>query len=208
MDTQNAYANHDEVPTGTATGSSSGHDAPPPLAASNAMLRWVERAFAAVAAAMLLAIMLIATCDVVLRYFFNSPLGWSYDVISLYLMAGVFFLALAETLERNAHVAVDLLHSHLPDRLRHAALLPGYALAAIVLCAVTWLATQRAVESYTNGDVIAGRFDWPTWISAAFVAVGFAILTLRVVYRLVGHAASAIRGRAAIQLPPIAGSEH
>ena len=59
------------------------------------ILRVMERVCSGLAAAMLLAIMLIATLDVAMRYFLNSPLGWSYDLISLYLMAGMFFLAMS-----------------------------------------------------------------------------------------------------------------
>ena len=66
------------------------------------ILRVMERVCSGLAAAMLLAIMLIATLDVAMRYFLNSPLGWSYDLISLYLMAGMFFLAMSSTLDRKS----------------------------------------------------------------------------------------------------------
>ena len=59
------------------------------MQAFNSLLLWLERVFIIVAGAMLLVIMMSATADVALRYIFNSPLGWSYDIISLYLMAGV-----------------------------------------------------------------------------------------------------------------------
>lgn len=173
----------------------------------NSLLLWLERVFIMIAGAMLLVIMLIAASDVALRYIFNSPLGWSYDVISLYLMAGVFFFALSDTLQKNGHVAVDLLHAGLTRRMRHAVEILGYALALPILGAITWLAFTRMLESYRGGDVIAGRFDWPTWISVAFVLLGFALMTLRVVYRLVGHIASAVSGRSMIGLPPLAGRE-
>lgn len=204
----NAYTNDIDKPDDAPCASDHGPAAPRWFTAVHCALRYVERLLVGCAAAMLMTIMLVATVDVALRYLFNSPLGWSYDVISLYLMAGVFFLALAETLERHAHIAVDLLHGHLSPRARHVALLPGYVLSAIVLGAISWLSAVRAVESHASGDVIAGRFDWPTWIPAAFVALGFAVLALRVVHRVVGHALSAVCGRSVAALPPIAGMEH
>ena len=171
------------------------------------ILRVMERVCSAIAAVMLLAIMLVATLDVALRYFFNSPLGWSYDLISLYLMAGMFFFAMSDTLHANGHIAVDLLHSNMTHRQRHAVEVPGYLLVLLTFATVTWLAADKTLEAYRGGDVIAGRFDWPTWISMAFVAVGFFVLSLRCAHRLVGHFLSALQGRSVIELPPIAGKE-
>lgn len=208
MNTDNEYTNNRRMSKEARNASGRGPGAPRWFSVAHTALRLVERLLVVCAAAMLLTIMLIATADVALRYLFNAPLGWSYDVISLYLMAGVFFLALAETLERHGHIAVDLLHGHLSPRARHAALLPGYVLAALVLGAIAWLAAASAAESYASGDVIAGRFDWPTWIAGAFVALGFSVLALRVVHRVVGHALSALSGRQVVTLPPVAGMEH
>lgn len=170
-------------------------------------LRGLEKTSIAIAAVMLLAIMLIATLDVAMRYFFNSPLGWSYDLISLYLMAGMFFFAMSDTLHANGHIAVDLLHSHMTHRQRHAVEVPGYVMVFLTCCAVTWMAVNKTLEAYNGGDVIAGRFDWPTWISMSFVAIGFLVLSLRCAFRLIGHLLSAWQGRSVIGLPPIAGKE-
>lgn len=208
MNIQNEYTNIQKIVEDAGNASGQGLGAPRWFSVAHTALRQVERLLAACAAAMLLTIMLVATVDVALRYLFNAPLGWSYDVISLYLMAGVFFLALAETLERHGHIAVDLLHGHLSPRARHAALLPGYVLSALVLGAIAWLAAVSAAESYASGDVIVGRFDWPTWIPGTFVALGFAVLALRVVHRIVGHVLSSLAGRSVVALPPIAGMEH
>ena len=180
---------------------------PAPAFSFNRLLRMAEIAFAAIAATMLLMIMLIGSLDVALRYLFNSPLGWSYDVISMYLMAGLFFFSLSDTLERNGHVAVDLLHSRMSPRARHLAAVPGYATVAVVLAAICWLTTGLTVESYRGGDFIAGRFNWPTWIGHLFIAIGFTLILLRVLYRLVGHTRSALTGRSVIGLPPVAGRE-
>lgn len=170
-------------------------------------LRWSERIFVGAAALMLMAIMLVATVDVALRYVFNSPLGWSYDLISMYLMTGVFFFALSDTLAKHGHVAVDILHSRLSVRSRHAVEVAGYALALVVLVATAWLAWTVTYDSYVSGDVIVGRFDWPTWISAMFVALGFTQLALRVLYRLVGHTISTLTGGSVIDLPPLSGQK-
>ena len=58
-----------------------------------------------VAAAFMFAIMIIVFSDVIMRYAFNKPFSWAYDLISLYLMAGIFFLVLSEAYASNTHVS-------------------------------------------------------------------------------------------------------
>lgn len=39
------------------------------------------------------AVMMIVVGDVFMRYTFNRPFSWAYDLIALYLMAGLFYFA-------------------------------------------------------------------------------------------------------------------
>ena len=68
----------------------------------------VERVAGVVAAVALAAIMFIATGDVAMRYVFNKPFAWAYDLISLYLMVALFYLVVSGTYAHHAHVAVDI----------------------------------------------------------------------------------------------------
>ena len=155
---------------------------------------------------MLLAILFVSTVDVVMRYFFNQPLTWAYDLISLYLMAGLFFFAVSDTFRTNEHVCVDLLHTRMGRRQRHLSFFICLTLAFLVFVLIVQAAWGRFAESWVNNDVVAGAVEWPTWISAMFVAVGLTLLALRVLLRAVGHGLSAAAGRDLIELPPISGT--
>jgi len=69
----------------------------------------LEKIASTIAAVFMFAIMMIVFSDVIMRYAFNKPFSWAYDLISMYLMAGVFFLVLSEAYASNAHVSVDIL---------------------------------------------------------------------------------------------------
>lgn len=167
----------------------------------------VERAWILISALMLLAIMIASAVDVGMRYVFNAPIGALYDLISLYLMPGLFFFALADTLRSNEHVCVDLLHGRMSARQRHGALLIGYTLITVIFAFMAWAAFARMTESFRNGDVLAGSIAWPTWVASLSVTLGFVAIWLRVAFRFVGHALSVLTGRSVIALPPISGSQ-
>ncbi len=81
-------------------------------------LSLVERFASLLAAIALFLIMAIVASDVALRYLFNRPWGWSFDFISLYVIVGLFFLALSRTFAVHGHISVDLLHHYLSPTAR------------------------------------------------------------------------------------------
>lgn len=139
-----------------------------------------ERVFQGIASLMLFAIMMIVVVDVVMRYFFNAPLGWSYVLISVYLMVGLFYFALSDTLNHDGHVRVDILHERFSLRVRLIADLVGYSSAGIVVAAILWMTVLRTWESYQGGDVLAGVTAWPTWIAYLPVPLGLGLMLLRI----------------------------
>jgi TRAP-type mannitol/chloroaromatic compound transport system permease small subunit len=76
---------------------------------------WVAR----LAALAVIALMLTLTFEVVMRYGFNAPTAWSFDV-SYFLSSFFVMMGAAYTLKQNGHVRVDLIYSRLQERLRAA----------------------------------------------------------------------------------------
>lgn len=168
---------------------------------ADARLRAVERVCSAISALMLAAMMAIVVADVGFRYLLNAPLVWSFDVITLYLTVGLFFFALSDTLEDNAHVWVDVVVARVPPRVAHACYAVGFALSWLGFAAIGWMAVLRAYASLVNSEVTAGVLKMPVWVSSAFVAVGVGVLLLRLAYRTFAHGASAATGARLIALP-------
>jgi len=156
----------------------------------------LENLWAAAASTCLFAIMVIVVVDVALRYVFNSPLGWSYDLISLYLMVVLFFLALSVTQRDDHHVRVDIVFSHVSPRVRHSMELVGYLLTIVVLVGIVYQGSLKFWISWQNNDVVAGAVPWPTWLAAVFVPLGVGLLVLRLVFSVFSLALAIAKGSA------------
>ena len=77
---------------------------------SDPIARWLNHI-----AGFFLAVMMIFTgADVAMRYFLNSPIPGSYEIIQ-YMMPVVVALGLAHCAANNAHVQVDLIPRCCPN---------------------------------------------------------------------------------------------
>lgn len=166
------------------------------------LLGMLEVGLVAVSAVAIAAIMFVVTLDATLRYAISSPLSWSYELIGLYLMVAVFFLALPDTLTHHGHIAVDIFQRLIPLRLRHLLLGLGYGLSTWIMILITWGAGQRLKTAFLQDERIAAVVPWPTWIAYLLVVVGSAAMVLRCIERVYGHLASAAIGREVVDMPP------
>lgn len=172
-----------------------------------ATLTFLEKCLVKIAALSLFSIMLIVVADVFMRYVFNSPFIWSYELISMYLMVIVFFFSLSNTLEENGHIAVDFLHIKISERTRHLFLAIGYWCSLVVFCIVFYASVHETWISYMNKDVIDGLIEWPKWLSWLSVPIGTSLLIARILFRALGHTFSAMTNSSHIELPLISGHE-
>lgn len=161
----------------------------------------IERIMIRVALVMMFAVMMIVTADVFMRYLFNAPFSWAYDLISLYLMAGIFFLGLSQAYASGAHVSVDILQQMFSPTGKRLAEIVTAALALVAFAAMAWLGYERALDAFESKDVMAGAIPWPTWPSIALMPLGAGLLVLRLIVTLFGHIASLATGEDLIPLP-------
>lgn len=172
------------------------------MAISRSLAR-LETVLAALASISMAAIMMIIVVDVAMRYILSSPLGWSYDLIGLYLMVAMFFLILPDTLHHHGHVAIDLFRSALPRRVRHLGLTIGYAAGTLVMALIGIEAWGRFHSAFAAQDRIAALVPWLTWPAYLIVTIGTAVLTLRLIYRAVGHGLSIFSQHDLVEMPPL-----
>ena len=171
-----------------------------------AVIARIEASLSALASGVLFAVMLIVATDVAMRYVFNHPFGWSYDLVSLYFTLALFYFCLSRTYTTHAHVGVDILHYYVSDRTRRVFVLIGCLVSAPLFATIAVLTVRRAFAAFAAQDVIEGAIEWPTWAYIALAPLGTGLLTLRLLTDAAAHALTLAGGPELIPLPPLARS--
>jgi len=164
-----------------------------------------SRVCGVLAAVLVVALIVLMLYDVMMRYVFNAPTLWGYDV-NTFLMGAAFILSVGYALSLDAHVRVDLMYG--PDK-RHILTwvdLAGFVL--IMLPTSAWITLglwNYFAESFHTGER-SGTSAWNPvlWPFRLILCLGFLALTVQIVAEIIKRI-YAIRGESLTASP---GNDH
>jgi TRAP-type C4-dicarboxylate transport system permease small subunit len=141
-----------------------------------------------------LAIVLLVSFDVAMRYFLDRPQLF-VDEVASFLQVLLIFAGAAQTFRVGGHVRVDLVIGLLRPAARAWLRLLTLGLGVALLVVVIWVTTQSALTAYRYGRVSAVML-YPLWLPMACIPGGLALMALamlaaltRQVRQLLGPAA-------------------
>jgi C4-dicarboxylate transporter DctQ subunit len=129
-----------------------------------------------------LAMGLILTYEVLVRYLFSAPTIWVQET-SIYLYMWTMLAAGSYTLQKRKHVHVDLLVDRLPARPR-SVLEALTSAVGTVFCAIVSVQAYQMIEATVRfGKVSATPLRVPLWIPQSALLMGFVLLTFQFAFQ-------------------------
>ena len=132
------------------------------------------------AAVLALALVACTLLEVILRYFFQSPTIWAFDVAYM-LNGSVFLLAAAAALQSGKHVRIDFLSTRLPlqaQKIVDAVFFLGPGSLAIAVMA--YAALNRTLRALRTGETEAVSAWAPLmWPFYSVLTLGLCLLLLQ-----------------------------
>jgi TRAP-type C4-dicarboxylate transport system permease small subunit len=157
------------------------------LDAAEKCLSSVESAMATIAMLGILFAMGSVCVDAIGRYVFHAPLRWVTEFTTIYLLPTIFFLGLASSLAKRAHIAVDILMARLGTSKKLVCGIVAQLLSCIVFLLIFVILALRLEAIVASKEVMPGVFIWPLWPSAAVACLGTLVASLRSAFELVTH---------------------
>lgn len=137
------------------------------------------------AAYLVLPLILVVVWEVIMRYGFNAPTSWAFE-LTVFLYGCHYSFALAYAHKHDTHVSIDVFESRLPERPR--------LLLRIVTNAVMFLPTISLLTYYTGDLALSSWMEWEqassSWAPALYpyktlMAIGFLLFWLQGVAKLI-----------------------
>jgi C4-dicarboxylate transporter DctQ subunit len=148
-----------------------------------------------------LALAVIISFDVIMRYFFNRP-QLLVDEVAPFLLLLVIFGAAGQTFRVGGHVRVDLVTSYLPRPARAWLRVVNLALGIVFLSVVIWVTAQSALTAFRYGRVSAVML-YPLWVPMLMIPAGLLLMALSMVGTLRRQLKAALGPRAGRdEVPP------
>lgn len=145
------------------------------------LVRAVERitwAFEVIAEIALVALLLLVTHEVFVRYVLNAPTQFSVE-ISEYLLVLITFLSAAWVLRQDRHVRVLFAIDRMPQRAADTAALLSYALLLTFCVILVWQGAGMTWTALVGGDRSSSLVAFPLWIAYGFIPLGALVLALQ-----------------------------
>lgn len=158
----------------------------------NTVLERLSSVFYGIGSGILAVLMLFTFVDVILRYFFNSPITGDYE-ISSFMMVLVIPSGLALTALQKKHIRVDVFTTLLPQRVQDGLSSFAYLITFGLLCFMIWQAAvyaQMIREAGTKASSVPVP-HWPFVIVLIIFLILFALVVLR---DLIAYIRDTIRG--------------
>lgn len=150
---------------------------------------------------LVLAAVLISSCNALVRKFFNISSN-AFLELQWYLFSGVFLLAGAHALARNAHVRIDVLSSRLSAKGKAWVDVIGLVFFLTPMCVIVIVTSWPVfVESWQTGEVSNNAGGLILWPARLLVPVGFTLLLLQGFSELIKRMAE-LRGLAIASVSP------
>ena len=114
----------------------------------------LQRALGVLAAAILFAMMMLTTVDVVGRYLLNRPVTGGFEVTEI-MLAALIYCGLPLVSARREHIVIDTFDPFFPPLLRRTLDVVAEILCAAVFSGICVLIFQRAQRIASYGDTTA-----------------------------------------------------
>ena len=131
----------------------------------------------------------LVNANVIMRYFFNSPIRWAEEVVTS-LFVWTVFIGSAYAYRKHSHLGVDILVNLMPPKMKAVVKSVMSVVELAVLTMLTWISSQYVYHLIYNRAgklkiVMTDMLRIPKWWTAIAVPIGFGLSVIYSVYFMV-----------------------
>jgi len=144
------------------------------------LINRVTRSFGFLGAFLVFPLAFVVVYEIAMRFLFNMPTVWAYDV-SWLLFGAMFLLGGAYTLQEERHVRVDIIFRLFPKKFQKIIELLFFLVVFLPMtAALVWRGIIFANVAFQGNEMLSTTlFVFPAWRAKIFIPIGFSLLFLQ-----------------------------
>lgn len=140
---------------------------------------------AAITAVIILIMALIVTADVVMRYVFNQPILWGFEVVR-YMVIATAYLPLAYIERLDKHLQLNLFYERMSQRWQGVVTITTYLAGLFLVGSLFVVGLDMATTSFQYGYKSETATPMPLGPSQLLIPIGASMLCLQFIIGLAG----------------------
>jgi C4-dicarboxylate transporter DctQ subunit len=146
----------------------------------------VLNGLACLAGCLMMIALLMVCIDVVMRYFFNSPIGGVLQ-FSEYVLLYIPFLAAAYVLKDDSHIKIDIVLNRLSPKLQATLNMVTSMFGFLVLLVLTYYGTYITLDYYRRGVPTLKYYKIPEFLVIMVIPLGCFLFALQFIRKACGY---------------------
>ncbi|WP_085993057.1 TRAP transporter small permease subunit [Oceanobacillus senegalensis] len=156
-----------------------------------------------VVGAIVLIMGILLTYSVVMRYFFNNPPVWSFDLTGWFTGIAAF-LGGGYALLYGAHVRVDIFYEKFPLKIQSVINIFSSIFVFLIVIVFIWKGMEQVINNYQTGAIASTGLSIYLWIKWVMMPIGGILLGLQAIANLIKDIYRIIKGEELIERKEIA----
>jgi TRAP-type C4-dicarboxylate transport system permease small subunit len=133
---------------------------------------------AAISSGIIFIMMFMITADVIMRYFFNSPIQGTFE-LSEFCLVGIVFFSIAYIQSEKGHIKIDIATAWMPKKIQMILDIFSYILGIAFFAIVFWQSGKMAWNAWVIQDHTMGLVEFPLWPAKFLVPYGAGLICLK-----------------------------
>ena len=143
---------------------------------------WINTVFVFIASILMTGLVVIVCADIILRYFFRSPLVWATEVTEIMFLY-LTFLGAAWVLREEGHVVIDVFTAKASERSKRILGYISYALVTLVAFILVYYGFSTTYDHYRRGIFNPTAIETPIWFIILAIPLGSVPLLLEAILK-------------------------
>jgi TRAP-type C4-dicarboxylate transport system permease small subunit len=144
----------------------------------------IENYFMVLAFISITLMMFLISGDTLGRYIFNSPITGANEIVKTFLIVGIVYIGLSNTLKENEHISVDIVVNKFPEKIKKILSIFVNLLGLLLFAFILYEGSIVTYNAFVSNESFIGAITFPLYTAYGLVPLGSLFMVFRLLINI------------------------